>query len=77
MSLKHNFENGGAGGGAQNFVLLPWKMSNIVDNNVLMLIELSSRICDSAKTNKQPLEGRCLLRTSLYKFAVTVAAGGQ
>ena len=49
LSVKHNFENGAAGGRAQSFVLLPWKMSNIVDNNVLMMIELSSRLCNSGQ----------------------------
>ena len=37
-----NFEDWGVGGRAQNFVVLPWRISRLVDNNKLKLLELSS-----------------------------------
>ena len=41
LMAQINFENGGLGRRAQNFVVLPWKISRFVDNNELKLLELS------------------------------------
>ena len=38
-----NFENGGSGGGAQNFVHLPWKKTPFDGDNGQTLLELNSR----------------------------------
>ena len=43
ITLVINIENGGQGGRAQNFVLLPWRICTFVDSSALALLELPVR----------------------------------